>query len=57
MSAAATAADYLYASGKLRGAHGKKDRRKHEAERAAEDLKRERETNLSTAPKGAQRRS
>lgn len=39
MSAAATAAGYLYASGRLRGAHG--------PERAAEALKREREAKES----------
>ena len=47
MSAAATAAGYLYASGRLRGVHGREmaeqRRRQAEAERAAEDLKRERE--------------
>lgn len=46
MSAAANAAGFLYASGRLRGAHGKeveKKRRQQEAERAAEALKLERE--------------
>lgn len=39
MSAAATAAGYLYASGRISGP----GKRKREAERAAEDLKRERD--------------
>lgn len=43
MSAAATAAGYLYASGRLRGAHGKKEQRRREAERAALELKLQRE--------------
>ena len=49
MSAAANAAGFLYASGRLRGVHGKEveqRRKQREAERAAEDLRREREANL-----------
>ena len=45
MSAAATAAGYLYATGRLRGGKqsAEQRRKQREAERAAEDLKRERE--------------
>jgi hypothetical protein len=50
MSAAARgAAGYLFASGRLRGVHGRevgvaeKSRKQEEAERAAADLRRERE--------------
>jgi hypothetical protein len=49
MSAAATAAGYLYASGRLRGSHGKevgaeqRERQRKEAEDAAVALRRDRE--------------
>lgn len=53
MSAAANAAGYLYASGRMSGP----GKRKREAERAAEDLRRKRDpkTSLLTASKPGRR--
>lgn len=49
MSAAATAAGYLYASGRLLATPEQK--RQRQAERAAEDLKRERQKSFQPRPK------
>lgn len=58
MSAAATAAGYLYASGRLTRKRDMK-RAQREAEQAAEDLRLAREERqqerISTAPQGARR--